>query len=149
MIRALRRGIQQAKREIEAWLLDKWARDTGRLVHSMMKFLRRNMFNDLKKVFIVALGSDVHYLPYVLKMIGVNWTNKQTKSIEGHMMESLIIECGKRFRKYIPLALDESGLGWMTGRGFLPKQFKTLTSRGNEKVIPGYKGHKRILQWVR
>jgi len=82
-------------------------------------------------------------------MIGVNWTNKNTRSIEGHMMASLIIECGKRFRKYIPLALDESGLGWMTGRGFLPKQFKTLTSRGNEKVIPRYRGSQRILQWVR
>ena len=115
----------------------------------MIKFLNRNVWNDLRKVFIIALGSNVFYLPYVLAMIGVNWTNEETKSIEGHMMSSYIIECRKRLRKYIPIALEEQGLGWMTGRGFQKKELQVLTSRGNKKIIPGYRGDKRILQWIK
>ena len=106
------------------------------------------MFNDIKKVFIVALGSDVFYFPYVMDMIGVNWTNKHTKTIEGKMIMSYLKELRLNLRKYIPIALEQQGLGWMTGRGFQKKELEVLTSRGNVKKIPGYRGDKRILQWL-
>ena len=114
----------------------------------MIAFMNRNIFNDMKKVFVIALGGDVFYLPYVLDMVGVNWTNKHTRTIEGKMMKSYLKQLRSGLRKYIPIALEEQGLGWMTGRGFQKKELEVLTSRGIKRKIPGYRGDKRILQWL-
>jgi len=146
-LRALRRGIQQAKRDVEGWIYHFWARDTGALARSLVKFLNRNVFNDLSQAMKIAIGSDVYYHQYVLRMKGVNWTNKHTKTIEGKMESELVKQCYKSLRMYIPLALDAVGLGWMVGRGALPKQI-TVTHGSTTRVVPRYRGNRRILQWV-
>jgi len=145
---AIRKGIQQAKRDIEQWLFHYWARDTGKLVRSMVKFLNRNVFNDLSTPFKIAIGSDIDYYQWVIKMTNVNWTNQNTVEIEGSPEYKMMDYIYKSLRMYIPIALDEAGLGWMVGRGALPKQITIEYTSGMKKVVPRYRGSGRILQWV-
>ena len=147
-MKALRKGIQQAKRNIEGYIMTLWARDTGRLQRETIKFLWRNVFNDPKQMFTIAIGSNVDYAKWVYKMINVNWTNKRTKEIEGRFIEATITEARKELRRHITNQLSIAGYDWMFGRGKLPKQLTVYTSRGNEKAIPRYRGTQRILQWV-
>jgi len=147
-LRALRKGIHAAKRDVEGWIIHYWARDTGRLAKSIIKFLNRNVYNNLSTAFKVAIGSDVEYHQYVLRMEGVNWTNPNTRAIEGNMESSLVERIEKSLRQYIPDALDAEGLGWMVGRGRLPNQITISYASGYKKVVPRYRGRSRILQWA-
>lgn len=148
-MRALRRGIDKAKRDIESWMLYYWARDTGHLVRRTIAWLHKNTFNDIRQMMNIAIGSNVDYAPYVYAMKGVNWTNPHTAKIEKKFISSAIQECKRALKLHITKELGNFGLDWMVGRGRLPNQLTTYTSRGNIKIIPRYRGQSRILQWTK
>ena len=87
-MRALKYGITRAKHDLAKFIHTYWARDTSEMINSAIRLLFKNVYNNPRRMFRIAIGSNVDYAKYVYKMMDVHWTNPKTFYIQGKFIES-------------------------------------------------------------
>ncbi len=159
--KVIRAAIIQAKLKTALFIAERWTWDTYKMEQSAITWINRCAFYDLGQ----TVGSDAEYAGYVFtlakrlrvgftdkngKQYGpgqVHWTNPKMKTIEDDPLGETVKFAVKVFKETLNYYLNEIGLGWMTGRGRMPKHVEVLYNE-KEKDLPRFHGSEKIIQWL-
>jgi hypothetical protein len=157
MIKEVIRGaIIQAKLKTAIFIATYWTWDTYKMEKSAVTWIERCAFYDLGETFGVYVGTDAEYAKYVQNMYQryhageiqtLNWTNPRMMEIEHDMLGETVKFAVKTFKETVNQYLVQVGLGWMTGRGRMPKHVEVLYNE-REKSLPRFHGSEKIIQWL-
>lgn len=149
LLQIIRKSIDESKAATEKFVKKFWPKDTGNLIDNMMMFLRRHRFYNLYDPHLIEVGSNIEYAKWVFSMsqrLGfVNWTNKNTHAIQDEIVEKTLGFYKYTFNIRLRENLRNAGLGWMIGKGRIPKSPEVITNKRKRK-IKRYKLRKKPFQ---
>lgn len=151
---SIQTALKKARTDAAAWMREYWPIDTHHLLTNAIKYLYRHRWYNVEDALLIEIGSDVVYLRYLVDLADrmaakgkrVNWTNARTRMIEddiiGHTIEFYVA----RIKEHIANELTNVGLGWMQGKGRMPKH-PVVTTQKYKREIKRYYGKKKLLRW--
>lgn len=152
----VRKAVQKAKEDVAEYISKFWAQETLKMNRDAIRRIYQNAFYDMTQPFGITIGSDLEYAQYVFSMAArmrrrgkaVNWTNPLTRKIEYDIIGNTERYAFIRFKYHVNNELTNVGLGWMTGKGRMPKDVELLYYK-NAKHLPRYYGASKIIQWMK
>lgn len=160
MLKIIQKAWQLTKWEVERYIDFYWPRDTSAMIMRAKVWLGRFAVYDINKVPNLLIGSDVDYAAWVFSMAermqrrgkSVNWTNPNTRKIEDDILGETVDFAKRMFQFKIQAVLDEFNLGWLFGRGRMPKNPELHlheTTKGRKaqvRKLPRYRGRNKIIK---
>lgn len=148
---AINAAIDQTKDEVAAFINQYWARKTGTTIAEGLQYIDKRQFTDFSVAFGLFIGADEEYFKYVLTMYdrmkakgkSVNWTNPNTQYIEDDILGRTEEFAMQRLKMNIHEFLDGINLGWMVGKGRLPKKIEVAN-----KLLAPYRGTYKPIEWI-
>ena len=143
-------AIDLTKEQGAQFMMDFWAQDTLKTSKEAIKFIKKRVFK-VNTNFGLYIGVNTEYFKYVITMYErmkkrgkrVNWTNVNTKYIETDILGKTIKYVNAQMKTNLRDALTGAGLGWMLGKGRMPKRMKVLAKR-----VSKYQGKVKPIRWL-
>jgi hypothetical protein len=148
---AINAAIDQTKDEVAAFINFYWARDTSTTIAEGLVNLDKRQFTDFSVAFGLFIGAEEEYFKYVLTMYermkargkSVNWTNPNTQYIEDNILGRTEEFAMQRLKINIRAFLDGINLGWMVGKGRMPKKIEVANM-----LLAPYRGTYKPIEWL-
>ena len=160
MLKIIQKAWYSTKGAVERYIDYYWPRDTSAMIARAKVWLGRFAVYDINKVPNLLIGSDVDYAAWVFSMAermqrrgkSVKWTNRRTKQIEDDILGETVDFAKKVFAIQIQKFLDFYNLGWLFGRGRMPKHPEihlpetTPGRKPQVRKLPRYRGKFKIIK---
>jgi len=153
LLQSIRRSIDSSRTKTEKFIRKFWPRDSGNLISNALMFLSRNRWYRLFDPHFVEIGSDLEYAKWVFSMTErfrlkhrrrPMWQNPNTFAIEDEIVEKTAGYYKFIFKQELKKELNSAGLGWMFGKGRMPKAPVVKTAKRSRKIQKYYLRQKPI-----
>jgi hypothetical protein len=143
----INQAIDLAKQDVLMFMRKYWAQDSKKTLEQGINYIQKRRFTDISLSFGLFIGADEDYFQYVLSMAKrmhdrgkmVKWTNPLTRDIEEDIIGYTQKYASNRVKYWITEGLRNVNLGWMAGKGRIPKKVE-LEIEGMKSRLSNYNG---------